>query len=164
MKIVLRGLESDLKKGRDGVRNDMDLTLGPPTALLQFGIPLVRLQCRVTRAFYLQATNPRCTEMVAKVLKDIFTKRCLLRRMIEDSEDNTLRLRDNLHSGMRHGTPQSPSLMTLELDLQQTRLEATRLEAEIRDYLQLQTGELALEESKKSIELSNSQIEEAKRG
>ena len=83
--------------------------------------------------------------------------------MIEDSEDNFLRLRDNLHSVMSYGTSQSQSFMTVELDLQQTRLEATRLEAEIRDYLQLQTGELALEKSKNSIELSNSQIEEAKR-
>ena len=33
----------------------------------------------------------------------------------------------------------------------------------MKDYLQLQVGDLALEESKKSIELSNAQIEEAKR-
>ena len=65
---------------------------------------------------------------------------------------------------MRLDTPHSQSLLTLENELQRIRREATRLEAEIRDYLQLQTGELALEESKKSIELSNFQIEEAKRG
>ena len=163
MKIVLRGLDSDLKKGKGRVRNDMDLTFGPPTILLQFSIPLVRLECRVSRACYLQATNPRCAETVDKVLKTVFTARYQLRRMIEDSEDNFLRIRDNQKSVKRHGRPQSQSFMTLQLDFQQTRLEATRLEAEIRDYLQLQTGQLALEESKKSIELSNSQIEEAKR-
>ena len=42
--------------------------------------------------------------------------------------------------------------------------EAHRLEEEIRDYLQLQTGQLALLESKKSIEFSNDQIQESKRG
>ena len=41
--------------------------------------------------------------------------------------------------------------------------EASRLEAEIRDYLQLQGSKLALEESKKSIQLSNHQINEGKR-
>lgn len=87
-----------------------------------------------------------------------------LRRMVEDFEDSSLRLRDCMHSPMKKDTPQGQSLMTLEGDLQQFGLEATRLETEIRDYLQLQIGELALQESKKSIELSNPQIEEAKRG
>ena len=41
--------------------------------------------------------------------------------------------------------------------------EASRLEAEIRDYLQLEGSRLALLESKRSIELSNYQIYEAKR-
>ena len=41
--------------------------------------------------------------------------------------------------------------------------EVRRLEAEIRDHLQLQSSKLALEESKKSIELSNGQIYESKR-
>ncbi len=38
-----------------------------------------------------------------------------------------------------------------------------RLEAELRDYLQLQGSKLALEESQKSIEVSNRQITEGKR-
>ena len=42
--------------------------------------------------------------------------------------------------------------------------EARRLEADIRDYLQVQVGQLALQESRKSIELANYQIREGKRG
>ena len=42
--------------------------------------------------------------------------------------------------------------------------EACRLETEIRDYLQVQAGHLALLESRKSTELSNYQIQESKRG
>ena len=42
--------------------------------------------------------------------------------------------------------------------------DAYGLEAEIRDWLQLQADSLALEEFKKSIQLSNLQIEEFKRG
>ena len=164
MKDYFHDLDSDLQKGRGGIRDDIDMAFGPLTTLLQFNIPLLRLECMVTRANYLQATKPRHTEIVGKVLKGVFEKRYLLRRMIEDSEDSSLRLRNCMHPFLRHDTPQSQSLMTLEVDLQQVRLEATRLEAEIRDYLQLQTGESALQESKKSIQLSNFQIEEAKRG
>lgn len=42
--------------------------------------------------------------------------------------------------------------------------EARRLESEMRDHLQLQVGNLSLEESRKSIELSNFQVQEGKRG
>ena len=41
---------------------------------------------------------------------------------------------------------------------------ARSLEAEIRDWLQLRVGNLALQESKKSIQLSNMQIKDSKRG
>ena len=41
---------------------------------------------------------------------------------------------------------------------------ALRLDAEVRDYLELQSGRMALQESQKSILLSNLQIEEYKRG
>ncbi|KIW14502.1 hypothetical protein PV08_07286 [Exophiala spinifera] len=46
-------------------------------------------------------------------------------------------------------------------DLALTR--ARRLEQQIRDYAQLEVGRLSLEESRKSIEASNTQIEEGKR-
>ena len=42
--------------------------------------------------------------------------------------------------------------------------DAYALESEIRDWLQLRVSSLALEESKKSMEVSNLQIEESKRG
>lgn len=50
-----------------------------------------------------------------------------------------------------------------EADLMQIHQEAGRLESQVRHYMQLQVGELALQESKKSIELSNQQIEEGRR-
>lgn len=164
MEAYLRGLESDLKKTRGGIGNDMDLIAGPLTALLQLHIPLVRLQCRATRAYFLSVTMARDMKTVGKLPEDLFETRYLLRRMIEDSGDNSQRLRDYRRFPTKDDTPQSQRLMDLERDLQQIRLEASRLESEIRDYLQLQNGESALQESKKSIELSNFQIEEAKRG
>ena len=164
MRYFVRHLMSDIKEGRGLGGNDRDLSLKPLTALLQCAMPLLRIECKVTRERYLKATEPTRTETVETVRKDVFKMRYLLRRMVEDFEDSSQRLRDHPHSPMKQDTPRGQSLMTLEGDLQQFGLEATRLETEIRDYLQLQVGELALQESKKSIELSNSQMEEAKRG
>ena len=164
MRDCVRRLESEIKKGRGLGANYTDLPLDLLTALLQCTMPLLRKECRVTRARYLKATKPTSTETVETIRKDIFQMRYSLRRMVEDFEDVSLRLRDCMNSSMKQDTPQGQSLLTLKGDLEQFGLEATRLETEIRDYLQLQVGELALQESKKSIELSTSQIEEAKRG
>ncbi len=41
---------------------------------------------------------------------------------------------------------------------------AKRLEAEVRDYMQLVVGVLSIEESRKSIQLSNTQLNEGKKG
>ena len=99
-----------------------------------------------------------------KGLEDLFEMRDLLRRMIEKSEDHRQRLRRFMRSQKLRGTWQNEPSTTIEDDLQEAHSEALRLEAEIRDYLQLQTGQLALQESRKSIELSGFQIEESKRG
>ncbi|KAL8997556.1 MAG: hypothetical protein Q9188_006297 [Gyalolechia gomerana] len=48
--------------------------------------------------------------------------------------------------------------------LKEDTAEAERLESHVRDYLQLQVGVLSLKESRTSIEVSNRQIEESKRG
>ena len=164
MRGFVRRLESDIKKGRRLGENDTDLSLNSLSALLQCTMPLLRNECRATRERYLKATKPSSTQTVETVRKNIFEMRYLLRRMIEDSGDSSLRLQNSMYSPKKQDTPQAQSLITMKNDLQQVGLEATRLETEIRDFLQLQIGELALQESKKSIELSNSQMEEAKRG
>ncbi|CAD6592077.1 MAG: hypothetical protein ASARMPRED_005971 [Alectoria sarmentosa] len=88
------------------------------------------------------------------------------RRMVGKSEDLNYshQLRRFILSQMPCDTNLDEPFIEIEDQLQQAHLEAHRLENEIRDYLQLQIGELALQESRKSIELSGSQIEEAKRG
>ncbi len=58
----------------------------------------------------------------------------------------------------------SPSYHRIEQERSLLVKEAYALEAEIRDFLQLQTSQLSLLESRKSIELSNNQFQENKRG
>lgn len=45
-----------------------------------------------------------------------------------------------------------------------TLQDALQCEVEIRDYLQVEVGRLALLESRKSIEMSDTQIKEGRRG
>ena len=60
--------------------------------------------------------------------------------------------------------PESSAYLKVKQETSQIHNEARRLDAEVRDYLHLVVGNLALEESRKSIELSNQQILEGKRG
>ena len=84
--------------------------------------------------------------------------------MVEDSEDSFDYFLRYTRSQKMADLLLTKSWLKVEDDLKRTHYEAARLEAQIRDYLQLRIGELALEESKKSIELSNRQIEEEKQG
>jgi len=52
----------------------------------------------------------------------------------------------------------------LEAEIQELLAEANGLGSHIRDDIQLEAGKLGLEESRKSIEMSNKQIQEAERG
>ena len=55
------------------------------------------------REFYLEASKPGRAEMGVLVLgkvfylEEMFKMRCFLRRMIKDSEENSLRLRDHTY-------------------------------------------------------------------
>ena len=90
-------------------------------------------------------------------------KRHQLRELVEDSEDDLDYLRRYLCSQISADILSYSSWLKAEEDLIQIHQEARRLEVQVRDFLQLQVGEWALQESKKSIELSSRQIEEGKR-
>ena len=60
--------------------------------------------------------------------------------------------------------PESSAYLKIKRETSQIHNEARHLDTEVRDYLQLIVGSLSLEESRKSIELSNHQLQEGKRG
>ena len=93
---------------------------------------------------------------------DLYSQRLGLRRVVENSEDDSEQL-------ARYITSQG--LTDLENDCtsvqnyyKSVHSSALRLEAEVRDYLELQSEQMTLKESQKSISLSSLQIEEYKRG
>ena len=152
-------LESDLEKGVGSGGDNTNLSFWSLSPLMKLSAFEIYQQCVLTREKYLSFLEPSSYRAGRPKMEDLFVIRSALRRMIEDSEDSSQQLRRFLSSQMPSETCQSTSSTAVEEELRQARLEASRLETEIRDYLQLQTGESALQESRKSIELSNSQIE-----
>ena len=107
-------------------------------------------------------SHPRITP--EKVNQDLNFQCFELRRTLEDAEDNISGIITYLSHKSDPAWPQEPSYISMNADLKRLIEEARRVEAEARDYMQLQAGKLALEESRRSIELSNVQIRESKRG
>ena len=96
-------------------------------------------------------------------LKALPYERLRLRALVGESEDDLNYFRRYVFSQRSVETLSDQSWRKAEADLMQIHEEAGRLESQVRHYMQLQVGELALQESKKSIELSNQQMEEGKR-
>ena len=160
-----RILKSDLENERKATTTIRDLIFRSLTPLLHFQIWHIRKQSGSIRKEY---SNMSLTAQHGKQkedrLENLFRMRSLLRRLIEHSEEQIDHLLSIVYSRMTNDTQQRSSSTVVEDDFHQALRDARRWETEIRDYLQLQTGESALQESRKSIELSNFQIEEAKRG
>lgn len=98
-------------------------------------------------------------------LESMNTYRNELRHRIENFEDIT----QDLLTGLSwfYGRPEWPHDYGCESNVEyftQIIKRARRIETHIRDLCQVQIGQLSLVESKKSIELSISQIKEGKRG
>ena len=103
-----------------------------------------------------QAVNHKSSEL--------HRKRFWLRRSVEDSDDDMIHFEKYISAEDPTYLLESSAYLKIKQEMSQIHNEARRLDAEVRDYLQLVVGNLALEESRKSIELSNQQILEGKRG
>lgn len=131
-------------------------------------------QCGRTRIFYLKVLKP--SPIVPRpspldgdyredknwVISQLHWNRLLLRRLAEDLEDESEDLIRYLKWQALTDWP--PAYSKIAECYQRAHKSAHRMEAEIRDFLQLQAGEMGLQESRKSIEISSLQIEESKRG
>lgn len=98
-----------------------------------------------------------------EITSDLLRNRVRLRAMVEDSEDGLNHLLRYIDSQTPAGWLSKRSWHKMEENLRTSHREAGRLEAQVRVYLHIQVGDWPLQESKKSIELSNRQIKEGKR-
>lgn len=91
-------------------------------------------------------------------------QRSKLRRVLEVSEDLLGQFSRYLGSEAHSHLSERSSYGGIVTTLRSLITDARRLDAEIRDFKQARVGALALEESRKAIDLSNAQIREAKSG
>ena len=87
-----------------------------------------------------------------------------LRRRLEglqESRDNFQNLARSQNAANWLGTR---TWLSQDADIREALAMARTKELEVRDYMQLQIGNLSISESRKSIQLSNQQMNEAKRG
>ena len=96
--------------------------------------------------------------------QDLDRQRLKLRRTLEEAEDCVSQIFRYLGSEVNLDWSKEHSCAGIKADWRTLIDEERRLEAEVRDHMQLRVGNLALEESRRSIELSSSQIQEAKSG
>ena len=142
----------------------------PSKALLLLAAmsPLLYLQaCRVREELYnckFSYENPERLDRADTWSEQLDTARMRLRSTLEKAENNVIEFFRYLGSQVDWDWSQETSYVSIKADWRNLSDEVRRLEAEIRDFMQLQVGTLALEESRKSIELSSSQIREAKSG
>lgn len=94
----------------------------------------------------------------------LYRNRVFLRSIIERFEGTTEPLVRFISSQLAPQLTTRPSYHRIVEDRGSLLKKALSLEAELRDYLQLQVGQLSLIESRKSIEVSNNQLQENKRG
>lgn len=94
----------------------------------------------------------------------LYQCRTALRSLAEEFEDTSESLVRFLAKRIGPQVIASPACRRISEDKTWLLNETRRLEAEIRDFLQLQVGQLSLLESRKSIEVSNNQLQESKRG
>ena len=154
-----------------------DLLLASLLPLLQLDMLRIRELCCVIRGYFDKLKSPTYHNDGQKIIERLtptpgndetperlYRYRTILRSAIEQCEDEAEPLEAFVSSQVGEHSTKSPAFTRVEMDRNCVLKEACRLEAEIRDYLQVQAGHLALLESRKSIERSNYQIWEGKRG
>ena len=159
----LRILEMCLDK-EEHANDDSKVILKPLIPLLYLSVYSIRKVCKNLRSEYMlfrwKISRAHSEYDDIHTLADV---RIQLRTLVEESEDDLSYLRRYIYSQMSVEILSDKSWRKAEADLIQIHQEAGRLESQVRDYMQLQVGELAWRESEKSIELSNQQIEEGRR-
>ncbi|KAL8700170.1 MAG: hypothetical protein Q9201_005590 [Fulgogasparrea decipioides] len=131
--------------------------------LLQSCLAHLRQACHEANTEYLRMSSVRWATGQADLGKPMEIIRYKLRRAMGSLEQSLSGYKTYLRRESIRKPEQYEAFSDITEDAEACLDDARGLEAEIRDWLQVYVGNRALQESKKSIELSNLQIEEAKR-
>ncbi|KAL8750536.1 MAG: hypothetical protein Q9184_006394 [Pyrenodesmia sp. 2 TL-2023] len=148
-----------LKTHTGGNNIDIDsLRLASLFPLLQLSSLAARDSARTTRSRI--ASFPVIEQ---KTISILYRERSFLRPWIEDTEDDLEHLERHINLHQRSEWLEGPVYPMFIKESAQLVAQARRLETEVRDFLQIQSGVSALEETRRLIGLSNLQIQESKR-
>lgn len=125
----------------------------------------LRVRCSIVQSLLLSVQNPhRDSGLIDDFYRYLGDHRFWLRRDFESLEKSSNHFKDYVRLQGAKNWLQSKAWSSEEERMREAVIEGRRMEAEIRDFLQLKTGDLSILESRKSIKLSNQQMDEAKRG
>ncbi|KAL8920294.1 MAG: hypothetical protein Q9208_006362 [Pyrenodesmia sp. 3 TL-2023] len=134
---------------------------------LQLQLGRIRSSCNRTRYGFedhFRSSIRGDPDDLTETLEDtLYTDRTVLRSDISDVEDQWSAVIRYMKMRLSRDPSKGLLFHDFEEEIAHVIGESNRLESQIRDYLQLRAGTLGLEESRRSIDLSNRQIEEAKR-
>ena len=151
-------LDQLLKENDGAVAGKEHLLMLSTLPLMYLDTLHIYAKMRSLRCVYIH--NIRDTEYA----NDMKHQRTMLRRHIEDSEMSSKNFGRYIHSQEGGDLLRRQEFMRIEELWRDSLSQARLLETEVRDSMQLEASQLSLQESRKSIELSNHQIEENRRG
>ena len=128
------------------------------TISLQMRSRLLQAQARLI------TENQEELEDSSEVFLELQEQSSRIRRYIGNSDASQRSFTRSLRSQKGCNWLEDETYLTLKENLDRAISDARFLEAEARDLIQLRAAKLSLQESQKSIELSNRQIQENKRG
>lgn len=166
-----------MEQNQDCAHSCNDVLLGSLLPLLQLDIFRLRDLCLRVRAYFAKVKSPVYVKNDFEITEDhapspktdeapdnLYRWRAELRSIVDQFEDEAEPLTEFVRSQIGEEMTRSSVYFRIQRERDSVLKEARRLEAEIRDYLQVQAGQLSLLESRKSIELSSYQISEGRRG
>lgn len=163
-------LSNHFQKDYNTDPEDDGLLLSAMLPLLKLEILRLCVQCQILQTALLEVQDgmefrDRYPEDEKQIAYDSLDKqRFWLRRRLEDLEESRNRFAKYVRSQGAAKWLQSKTWLSQDEDISEIVIEARAKEVEARDYMQLQIGNLSILESRKSIQLSNQQIDKAKRG
>ena len=154
-----------LEQLSDELLEDVDLEVVTLMPLMYLDALHLQLKSRSLR----QKLRLDLDKEEAILLQRLRDQQFWLRRHVEDSEANIIHFWEYCFpypprvSWSRYKVSHKKGLLAIKRFWKHAVNEARAVDVEMRDNMQLRLGNLSLIESKRSIELSNSQIQEAKR-
>ena len=162
--LYARAVEESIEKNRAATTTEAFLLLAAISPLL--GIEAYKIQRESNNLKAICDNKPRYGSG-----RELDSQRLLLRRTLEKGEHHVTQIFRYLDSEVHADWSKEPSYVSIKADWKALIEQAHRLETEVRDFMQIQVGNLSLaasrtslEESRRSIELSNIQIRESQSG